>query len=70
MKAVMLDWATMGPDLDVAALRELLPDLQMFDVTDDSQIAERIADAEIVLGNKVMLSAELFATRRTCGLSD
>jgi len=60
MKAVLLDWATMGPDLDVTALKALLPDLEIYDDTDDDQMAERIAGAEIVLGNKVLLSDALF----------
>jgi glycerate dehydrogenase len=61
MKAVMLDWATMGPDLDVGELRALLPDLEFYDETDDDEIARRIAGAGIVLGNKVMISSVLFA---------
>ncbi len=56
MKAVLLDWATMGPGLDVSELRALLPELDIYDDTDDSQLSERIADAEIVLGNKIILS--------------
>jgi len=61
MKAVLLDWATMGPDLDVTALRALLPDLEIYDETEDAQVAERIAGAEIVLGNKILISESLFA---------
>jgi glycerate dehydrogenase len=61
MKAVLLDWATMGPDLDVTELRALLPDLEVYDDTDDDQVAARIAGAEIVLGNKVLISESLFA---------
>lgn len=60
MKAVLLDWATMGPDLDITELRALLPELEIYDDTDDDQMAERIAGAEIVLGNKVLLSESLF----------
>ena len=60
MKAVLLDWATMGPDLDITTLKALLPELEIFDDTDDDQLAERIAGAEIVLGNKVLLSESLF----------
>jgi len=60
MKAVLLDWATMGPDLDITALKALLPDLEIYDDTSDDQMAERIAGAEIVLGNKVLLSESLF----------
>ena len=61
MKAVLLDWATMGPGLDISEMRALLPDLEIFDDTDDDQVAERIAGAEIVLGNKVLISESLFA---------
>jgi len=60
MKAVLLDWATMGPDLDISELQALLPELEIYDDTDDEQMAERIAGAEIVLGNKVLLSESLF----------
>ncbi len=55
MKAVLLDWATMGPDLDVSDMRALLPDLTLYDETESHEMAERIADADIVLGNKVLL---------------
>ena len=61
MKAVLLDWSTMGPDLDLGEMRRLLPDLEVFDETPDDKIAERIREAEIVLGNKVILSEALFA---------
>ena len=61
MKAVFLDWATMGPDLDTGALRTLLPELEIFDVTDDHQVAARINDAQFVLANKVRLTDELLA---------
>jgi len=60
MKAVLLDWATMGPDLDISEMQRLLPELEIYDDTDDEQVAERIAGAEIVLGNKVLISDSLF----------
>ena len=60
MKAVMLDWATMGPDLDISEMKALLPELEIYEETSDDEIAERIAGAEIVLGNKVMISETLF----------
>lgn len=59
MNAVFLDWATMGPGLDTSSLRELLPDLRFFDVTDDHQVAARIENARFVLANKVRLTDEL-----------
>lgn len=59
MKAVFLDYATMGPDLDISSILELLPALQVFEVTEDHEIAERITGAEFVLGNKVRISDKL-----------
>lgn len=59
MKAVFLDYATMGPDLDLEPMRRPLPDLEIFDATDDSQIGERIRDAEFVFANKFRLTPEL-----------
>jgi len=51
----------MGPGLDISELRSLLPELELYDATEDEQVAERIAGAEIVLGNKVLISESLFA---------
>ena len=59
MKAVFLDYRTMGPGLDLAPLRALFPDLEIFDVTSDAQLASRIANAEFVFTNKMRLSSEL-----------
>ena len=59
MKAVFLDFATLGPGLDVSAMRASLPDLTVFDVTNVDQIVERIRDAEFVLTNKVRLTGEI-----------
>jgi len=59
MKAVFLDYATMGQGLDMSAMHALLPGLQVHDVTDDEQLAERIRDVEFVLTNKCCLTEEL-----------
>ncbi len=64
MKGVFLDWATMGPDLDVSRLRSLLSELAIHDVTSDDKVAERIADADCVLTNKIRLSDELLRNAR------
>lgn len=61
MKAVFLDFATMGPDLDVSAMRDLLPGLEIYDVTSAEQLEERIRDAEVVLTNKARFSGELLS---------
>ncbi|MGI9234659.1 MAG: D-2-hydroxyacid dehydrogenase [Woeseiaceae bacterium] len=59
MNAVFLDWATMGPGLDTSGLRAVLPELEIFDVTNDDQVAERIHEAEFVLANKIRLTDAL-----------
>jgi glycerate dehydrogenase len=59
MKAVFLDFATMGPGLDVTAMHTLLPGLEIFDVTNDDQIEDRLRGAEVVLTNKARFSSEL-----------
>lgn len=59
MKAVFLDYATVGPGLDTSPLTEQLPDLRIFDTTGDDQVAERIRDAEFVFANKIRLCDEL-----------
>jgi glycerate dehydrogenase len=59
MKAVFLDFATMGPGLDLSPLRALLPELELFDITADAQLVERVHDVEFVLTNKMRLTAAL-----------
>lgn len=59
MKAVFLDFATMGPDdLDPSPLTDLLPDLTFFDVTPEELTAERVKDAEFVFTNKIRFDDE------------
>jgi glycerate dehydrogenase len=59
MKAVFLDFATMGADdLDPSPLTDLLPDLKFFDVTPEEMTAERVKDAEFVFTNKIRFDNE------------
>jgi len=59
MKAVFLDFATMGSGLDLGELESLVSELVVYNDSPDATIAERIADADIVLTNKIRLSREL-----------
>jgi glycerate dehydrogenase len=59
MKAVFLDFATMGAGLDLAELQGLVSELIVYDESPNETIAERIADAEIVFTNKIRLTREL-----------
>jgi len=56
MKAAFLDYATMGPGLNLAPLQVLFPALALFDNTTDEELAERIRDVEFIFTNKVRLS--------------
>lgn len=60
MKAVFLDYSTVGPGLDMSPLTDLLPSLEIFDGTRDDQVLDRISDAEFVFANKTRISDSLF----------
>jgi glycerate dehydrogenase len=64
MKAVFLDYATMGPDLDLTALQGQFTELELFDDTSDGEIGARIKDAEFVFTNKIRLTNELLSEAR------
>lgn len=58
MRAAFLDRHSLDrDDLDLSGLRALLPDLILHPSTAPDQVPERIADRELVIANKVPLSA-------------
>lgn len=59
MKAVFLDYASMGPELNLQPLRALFPDLGIYDDTTYDQAADRIRDAEFIFTNKIHLNIDL-----------
>ena len=59
MKAVFLDYGTMGSGLDLTELENLVSELVLFDDSKDDDVASRIADVDIVFTNKVRLTREL-----------
>ena len=59
MKAVFLDFGTMGAGLDLGELEGLVSEFVVYDESPDETIAERIADAEIVFTNKIRLTRAL-----------
>ena len=62
MKLVVLDGYTENPgDLSWDALRQF-GDLTVYDRTPESEVIERIAGADIVIGNKTRISAEAIAS--------
>lgn len=59
MKAVILDAATLGDDVDLSPIREAVATWECHANTSPTQVAARVRDADIVLTNKVVLSAEV-----------
>lgn len=59
MKAVILDAATLGGDIDLSPLREQVDTLDVHDITTAEQRLERLAGARVAIVNKVVLDAEL-----------
>ncbi len=65
MKAVFLDYATVGPDLDMSPVTDLVPDLEIFDITPHELTAERVRDAEIVFTNKIRFDDATLASAKS-----
>jgi glycerate dehydrogenase len=65
MRTVFLDYDTASNgDLDASQITRIVGDVRFYPLTADEQIAERIADAQVVLSNKVKLPrAHLEAAR-------
>ena len=59
MKAVFLDFGTMGSGLDLTGLEDVVGELVIHDDTQPGEVAGRIADADIVFTNKIRLDAGL-----------
>lgn len=59
-KAAFLDFATLGPDIDTAALDRLL-DLTYYPYSDDAEVRARIEGCEIAIVNKAHVSADAIA---------
>jgi glycerate dehydrogenase len=60
MKAVFLDFDTLGPDdIDIGGLRTELPGIELYSHTPSDKVVERIQNAEVVIVNKVVLDADV-----------
>jgi len=58
MKIVLLDYSTLGPEIDLAPLREA-GELAAYEMTAQDAIGERIRDAEVVVTNKLKMNRQV-----------
>lgn len=59
MRSVFLDFATVSHhDIDAEPLTRILPDLKFFPTTDHAELYQRLADAEILLTNKIRIDRQ------------
>ncbi|WP_249975635.1 D-2-hydroxyacid dehydrogenase [Vreelandella olivaria] len=59
--AVMLDAQSLGPNIDLSAIRNAVTHLEIFEQSTPEQARERLKNAEIAIVNKVKLDAETLA---------
>ncbi|MGA4493318.1 D-2-hydroxyacid dehydrogenase [Vreelandella venusta] len=60
--AVMLDAESLGADIDLTAIRDLVSHLEVYQQSTAEQASERLSDADIAIVNKVVLNAETLST--------
>jgi glycerate dehydrogenase len=68
MRGVFLDRGSVGGDLDFRLLEASLEDWSWFEHTPPGQTAHRLADAEVVVTNKVVLNERVLADSPALGL--
>ncbi|WP_163931746.1 D-2-hydroxyacid dehydrogenase [Paraferrimonas sp. SM1919] len=61
MKAVILDYATLGDGIDIELIKQQCDELKQYPSTNEQQLLEHIGNAEIVITNKVKLSKQQLA---------
>ena len=60
MKIVLLDYKTLGPQIDLSPL-EKAGELVAYELTPVEKLTERICDAEVVITNKMKLNRQTLA---------
>ena len=56
--AVILDAQSLGPDIDLTAIKESVSHLEVFEQSTTEQALDRLADADIAIVNKVVLDGD------------
>ncbi|MCD6437671.1 MAG: D-2-hydroxyacid dehydrogenase [Halomonas sp.] len=60
--AVMLDAESLGADINLTAIRDIVSHLEVYQQSTAEQASERLSDADIAIVNKVVLNAETLST--------
>lgn len=63
MKAVVLDADTLGEDIDLSPIRQLVERLTVYPATTPEQLRSHLADADLILTNKVVIPADVMPGR-------
>lgn len=61
MKAVILDAASLGKDIDLSLIEAQVTELQVFQSTTPEELPQRITDVDIIITNKVVIDAAAMA---------
>lgn len=64
MKAVLLDADTLGTDIDLGPIEAVVDSLRVYATTSAGQLEQHLADAELILTNKVVIPASVMSGRR------
>ncbi|WP_115718808.1 NAD(P)-dependent oxidoreductase [Gallaecimonas mangrovi] len=64
MKAVLLDADTLGDDIDLTPIREVVSELNVYAATTPEQLEAHAGDADLLLTNKVVLDDAILAGRK------
>lgn len=59
LKITMLDYKTLGDDVDLSPLKNLDWDFTLYDLTSNEQIIERCASSSVIIINKVVITEEI-----------
>lgn len=64
MQAVILDADTLGSDIDLTPIRDVVTELRVFGNTSAQQLQHHLADADLILTNKVVIPASAIRGRK------
>lgn len=59
MKITMLDYKTLGNDVDLSPLKDLNYDFKIFDLTSKEQMIERCQSCEVIIINKILITEDI-----------